>query len=95
MTNNNPQVFSECENTTVIETEDQPEHPKEASAIMSLWPTMPQLSEPEPQAWRGVFSPIYKWEILFSQHVKIRTSELPRLKPHITVDRRMLEGEDD
>jgi hypothetical protein len=48
----------------------------------------PSKPEPEPRIWRAIFSPIYQQKILFSQKVKIRTDKMPRLKPHITIDRR-------
>jgi hypothetical protein len=57
--------------------------------------SVPTQTEPDPQVWRGIFSPVYKWKVLFSQQVKIRSSELPHLKPHITIDRRVLEEDDD
>lgn len=51
--------------------------------------------EPDSRTWRGVFSPTYNRRILFSKSIKIQESELPRWKPHITIDRRILEIEDD
>ena len=48
----------------------------------------PSKPEPEPRIWRGIFSPTYQQKILFSQKVKIQTDKIPRLKPHITIDRR-------
>jgi predicted helicase len=47
-------------------------------------------SEPEPRVWRGIFSPTHQKKVLFSQKVKVRTDKLPRMKPHITIDRRTL-----
>jgi hypothetical protein len=85
------QALLECENPAAIETEDQPGHSEDALATVSPW----QHLEPEPQVWRGIFSPVYNWKVLFSQQVKIHPSELPHLKPHITIDRRVLEEEDD
>ncbi|QLE47940.1 hypothetical protein FD724_07295 [Nostoc sp. C057] len=41
------------------------------------------------------FSVAHKPEVLFSKQVELRTSDLPRWKPHITIDRRMIEAEDD
>jgi hypothetical protein len=53
-----------------------------------------EYPEPEPTTWRGVFAPTHSREVLFSQQVEIRTADLPRWKPHITIDRRMLERDD-
>lgn len=52
-------------------------------------------AEPEPSMWRGVFSPPHQKKVLFSQEVNIRTAELPRRKPHIAINLRRLEREDD
>jgi hypothetical protein len=41
------------------------------------------------------FSVTHKPEVLFSKQVELRTADLPRWKPHITIDRRMIEAEDD
>lgn len=47
-----------------------------------------QRPEPDTRVWRGVFSPPYRRKELFSQSVKLRTADLPKWKPHITIDRR-------
>lgn len=49
-----------------------------------------QLPEAEPEMWRGLFSPTYRRKSLFSEIVELQTAKLPRLKPRITLDRRML-----
>ena len=46
-------------------------------------------------AWRGVFSPLYHPKVLFSQQIEVRTADLPRWKPRITIDRRTLMRGDD
>jgi hypothetical protein len=51
--------------------------------------------EEESAVWRGVFSPAYRWELLFSQRIEIQTAQLPRLKPRVTLDDRMLSREED
>jgi hypothetical protein len=55
----------------------------------------PEYPEPEPTTWRGVFAPTHSREVLFSQQIEIRTADLPRWKPHITIDRRTLERDDE
>jgi hypothetical protein len=93
---NSSQILHEYAPSTAIETKK----PVELSVEKSVAPlhrrsAPPQRPEAEPETWRGVFSPTYKWKPLFSQQIKIRTTELPRLKPHVTIDRRTIEGEDD
>ncbi len=56
-----------------------------------LW----QRPEPDSSAWRGVFSPLYHPKVLFSEQIEVRTADLPRWKPCITIDRRMLKRGDD
>jgi len=92
---NNSQLLYESTPPTTIETQDHLEFPAEALPPRGRRPVLLRHPEPEPEIWRGIFTPTYKWKALFSQQVEIRTAELPRLKPHITIDRRTLEGEDD
>jgi hypothetical protein len=91
---NSSQILHEYEPPAAVEAKGQIEH-SVAAAPTRRQPALLRRPEPEPQSWRGVFSPTYKWKALFSQQVKIRPTELPRLKPHITIDRRAHEGEDD
>jgi len=56
-----------------------------------LW----QHSEPDASVWRGVFSPLYHPKVLFSEQIEVRTADLPRWKPRITIDRRTLTRGDD
>jgi len=51
--------------------------------------------EPDPSTWRGVFSLPVKHQVLFTQEVEIRISTLPEWKPHITIDTRTFELEDE
>lgn len=44
---------------------------------------------------RGVLVVKHEPKVIFSKQVKIETSKLPRWKPHITIDRRMVEAEDE
>lgn len=74
--------------------EDQLGFHEDTVVSTAPWPVLWQHSEPEPSMWRGIFSPTYNRKILFSQKVEFQTSELPRWKPHITIDRRTLEIED-
>ena len=59
------------------------------------YPIDQEYPEPEPTTWRGVFAPTHSREVLFSQQVEIRTADLPRWKPHITIGRRTLERDDE
>lgn len=76
-------------------TEEQLGHPGEVVASMSPWPSLWQHDEPDPRIWRGVFSPSYARQILFLQDVDIQVSGLPRWKPHVAIDLRRLEREDE
>lgn len=76
-------------------TEDDLGHPGDVVASMTLWPPLWQHAEPEPRVWRGVFSPTYPREVLFSQEIEMRTAELPRWRPHITIDLGRLETPDE
>lgn len=45
----------------------------------------------ERREWRGTFSVSYPEKIIFSQVVELKTAELPRWKPHVTLDLHRLE----
>lgn len=47
-----------------------------------------QENEFEALPWRGTLCLAHAEKILFSQKVEFRTSELPRWKPHLIIDRR-------
>lgn len=70
-------------------------HPGDVVASMSPWPPLWQHTEPDPRIWRGVFSPTYNREVLFTQNVEISTVDLPRWKPHVMIDLRRLERKDE
>jgi hypothetical protein len=74
--------------------QSEPEGAPEIRAVLST-PTLVPHPEPDPRIWRGVFSPSYHFEVLFSQQVEVRTAELPRWRPRITIDRRTLARGDD
>jgi hypothetical protein len=40
--------------------------------------------------WRGVFAPEYEREVLFTQEMTIRTADLPRWEPQVTIDPRWI-----
>ena len=65
------------------------------AASTTLWSEPKQCPEPDTKAWRGVFSPPYHRKTLFSQSVEFRTADLPKWKPHITIDRRTLARTED
>jgi hypothetical protein len=91
---NHLQILPQYEPSPVIELDDQRRHPEAVPNKMQRQAQQRQL-EPDPQVWRGVFSPLYKWRTLFSHRVKIKTAELPRLKPVVIIDCRMFKEEDD
>ena len=45
------------------------------------------------QDTRGVLAVKHEPKVIFSESVKIETSKLPRWKPHITIDRRIITGD--
>lgn len=52
--------------------------------------------EDEPRLHRDdAFSVAHKPEVLFSKQIELQITELPRWKPRITINRRMIEAEDD
>ena len=68
----------------------EPTRPRVGVTSTTPWPALWQRPEPDARAWRGVFSPTCRREVLFSQTVKRRTATLPKWKPRITIDRRTL-----
>ena len=75
-------------------SEEQLGYPENVVALTSRWPALWRQVEFDPTVWRGVFPLTHKRKVLFSKKIKIRTAEIPRWKPKITLERRMLEGED-
>lgn len=72
-------------------TDAQLGFPGDAIASMSPWPELWRLEELEPRPWRGVFTFTHKYKVLFSKALSFRITELPRLKPHVMIDRRTQE----
>ncbi|MBI1928637.1 hypothetical protein HYR99_30890 [Candidatus Poribacteria bacterium] len=54
-----------------------------------------ESEEPDPIVWRGIFAPTHRRKILFSQRLKICTNQLPKWKPHLTIDRHTLARAED
>ena len=79
----------------LIVSEEQIGLPGDSVASTTPWPALWQRPEPDARAWRGVFSPTCRREVLFSQTVKRRTATLPKWKPRITIDRRTLVRSED
>jgi hypothetical protein len=71
-----------------IASEEQIGLPGDTVASTTLWSELWQRPEPDPKVWRGIFSPPYRRKALFSQSVELRTADLPKWRPHITIDRR-------
>lgn len=58
-------------------------------------PLLKENDEEDMISHRGVFHIPHPEKVLFSEQIEIKIAELPRLQPHITIDRRMIEDEDD
>ncbi len=69
--------------------------PGEAVTSTSPWPELWGSVEFETKPWRGVFAPMHKHKILFSQILSFRTAALPRLKPRAVITRRVEEIKDE
>jgi len=52
-------------------------------------------SEEEEQSHAGTFAVVHKRRMIFTQQVEIKTQNLPRWKPRVIIDRRMLEDVDE
>jgi hypothetical protein len=67
--------------------------PNVGSAIerISFSTSSNQESESEVLSQRGTFVLAHTQEMLFSREVELRTAELPRWKPHLAIDRRTLD----
>lgn len=75
--------------------EDRGGFAEDSATSANLSPAVSVYPEPDRSLWRGVFSPPYRRKFLFSQEHVIRTADLPRWKPHITIDIRRLTRTDD
>jgi hypothetical protein len=69
-------------------------YPEHVVTRASRWPDLWHQDEVDPTVWRGVFPLTHKKKVLFTKQIKLRSTEIPRWKPTITLDRRRLEGED-
>ena len=76
-------------------TNEQLGFPGDAIASTSPWPELWQIEGFEPKPWRGVFTFTHKHKVLFSKTLSFRITELPRLRPHIVIDRRTRELRDE
>lgn len=76
-------------------TLEQVGFPGDAVTSTSPWPDLWRSVELEPKPWRGVFTFSHKHKVLFSKTLSFRIRELPRLKPHVVIDRRTQEIEDE
>lgn len=76
-------------------TDEQLGFPGDAIASMSPWPELWRIEGFEPKPWRGVFAFTHKHKVLFSKTLSFRITELPRLKPHVVIDRHTQELKDE
>ncbi|MBI4596517.1 MAG: hypothetical protein HY730_09130 [Candidatus Tectomicrobia bacterium] len=76
-------------------SEDQIGFPGDTTTSTSPWPELWQEPEEDLQSWRGVFAPVYKRKAVFTKTMSFKTSELPRWKPNVVIDRRTLELADE
>lgn len=54
-----------------------------------------RVAEENDLDYRGVYHIPSQSKVLFSEEIEIKTEELPRWQPKITIEPRMLEDEDD
>lgn len=64
-------------------------------ALSSNWPEFWEYPEGDDNFERGISTPTYKQNILFSKTVEIHTSSLPRWIPQVIIDRRALSSENE
>jgi hypothetical protein len=82
------------ENKYVIPFEvydEQLGYPEDVIASSSQWPILWDKTYYERKVWLGIFPINFKRKVIFSEKIEMRTSELPKWKPLITLDRHMLE----
>jgi hypothetical protein len=77
-----------------VTREGESEGPPEIWARI-LWSSQEEQLEPDANVWRGVFAPSYHRKVMFSEPMELQTSKLPRWKPRVIIDRRMLERAED
>lgn len=70
-------------------------YPSDAVICSSPLQFFDQRPEAEPESWRGVFAFRHEHTEIFSEPIELNLRTLPRLKPQITLTRRMLEDDDE
>lgn len=66
---------------------EEPANVDNVSETVSFSAGLTPEAEVEAFPWRGTYCVVHTEKILFSQNVEIRTSELPRWKPRVIIDR--------
>ncbi len=66
---------------------EEPANVDNVSEMISFSAGLTLEAEVEALPWRGTYCLPYAEKILFSQNVEVRTSELPRWKARVTIDR--------
>lgn len=66
---------------------EEPANVDNVSETVSFSAGLASEADVETLAWRGTYCLPHSDKILFSQDVEIRTSELPRWKPRVIIDR--------
>lgn len=79
----------------VEEQEQQFRQSEIATTSTLLETTSKEDTDEDFREHRGVLCIKRERKVIFSEEVEIETSKLPRWKPRITIDRRMMEVEDD
>lgn len=74
--------------------EDYSESQSEAVATMHTLPNIWSHTEHEEFSCRGVYTPKFKRNVIFTKTLKLKTSELPRWKPTAIIGKRNFEVED-
>lgn len=69
--------------------------PGDAMTSSTPWPLLWRQAEPDAGVWRGVFAFHQTHTEIFSDAIVVDLRSLPRLAPHITLARRMLETDDE
>jgi hypothetical protein len=86
--------FSNFINAIVFESsEDQlVRNASENTATLGgLWPEIMEQTEAEASELRGVYTPIFKRKVIFSEVITLKTSELPRWKPNAIIGKQSIE----
>jgi len=80
-------------NTFIYQSELQPLE-ETATTISSTESFEPEFDD-EPEDCRGILAIKHQRKSIFSEDIEIQVKNLPRQKPRITIDRRMVEIEDE